>query len=135
MKTVRANLPANFQNCSLSISQGLIKQFADLAGDYNPIHMDAVFAKKSSLGKIIAHGSLSMGLIWNSAEKSLLGKWLKGASLEVRFRLPAYLGDDIISGGVLRSDCQSYDVWVNNQHGDHVIKGIFYIRSDVLGEN
>ena len=133
---MRANLPSTLLSSSLSIAQELIDQFAELADDYNPIHTDPDFAKDSPLGQIIAHGSLSVGLIWNSVEKTLFNKWLIDASLNVRFRRPVYLGDDIASAGVLRGDGNSYDVWVSNQHGDQVIKGIFIIRKDIfIGDN
>ncbi|MAR32551.1 MAG: acyl dehydratase [Porticoccaceae bacterium] len=133
---MRANLPSTLLSSSLSVAQDLIDRFAELADDYNPIHTDPDFAKDSPMGQIIAHGSLSIGLIWNSIEKTLFNKWLIGASLDVRLRRPVYLGDDIVSAGVLRSDGYSYDVWVSNQRGDQVIKGIFIIRKDIfIGDN
>ena len=133
---MRANLPSTLLSSSLSVAQDLIDRFAELADDYNPIHTDPDFAKDSPMGQIIAHGSLSIGLIWNSIEKTLFNKWLIGASLDVRLRCPVYLGDDIVSAGVLRSDGYSYDVWVSNQRGDQVIKGIFIIRKDIfIGDN
>ena len=68
---MKANLPSTLLSSSLSVAQDLIDRFAELADDYNPIHTDPDFAKDSPMGQIIAHGSLSIGLIWNSIEKSL----------------------------------------------------------------
>ncbi len=50
-----------------TISEDAIFSFAGLTGDYNPIHTNADFAKKTQFGQRIAHGllgfSISVGLI------------------------------------------------------------------------
>ena len=41
----------------------LIRQFAELSGDFNAIHLDEEFAKTTRFGKRIAHGMLSGAFI------------------------------------------------------------------------
>ena len=36
-----------------------VRKFADISGDYNPIHLDDEFAKDSMFGARIAHGILT----------------------------------------------------------------------------
>lgn len=45
------------------ISAEDVKQFADVVGDHNPIHLDAEFAKKSFFKNRIVHGAFVAGLI------------------------------------------------------------------------
>jgi len=45
------------------ITDELIRRFADLSGDYNPIHLDDEFAKGTRFGRRIAHGMLSAAFI------------------------------------------------------------------------
>ena len=43
---------------SIKITENLIKEFADLTGDKNPIHMSEDYAKKSIFKSRVAHGFL-----------------------------------------------------------------------------
>jgi len=45
------------------ISADDVKQFAEIVGDLNPIHLDDGFAEKSSFKKRIVHGAFLAGLI------------------------------------------------------------------------
>ncbi len=45
------------------ISAEDVKQFAEIVGDLNPIHLDEKFAEKSSFKKRIVHGAFLAGLI------------------------------------------------------------------------
>jgi acyl dehydratase len=45
------------------ISSADVRQFADVVGDHNPIHLDAEFAEKSFFKNRIVHGAFVAGLI------------------------------------------------------------------------
>ena len=45
------------------ISQEKINRYAEASGDFNPIHVDENFAKKTPLGGTIAHGMLILAYI------------------------------------------------------------------------
>lgn len=44
------------------IDRELLKKYADVSGDQNPIHQDEAFAKSVGLPDVIAHGMLTMAL-------------------------------------------------------------------------
>src|SRR4051812_46940880 len=45
------------------VSEELVREFADLSGDHNPLHLDEEYAKTTRFGRRIAHGMLSGALI------------------------------------------------------------------------
>jgi 3-hydroxybutyryl-CoA dehydratase len=45
------------------ITEADIVRFAEVSGDYNPIHLDAAYAARSFFGERVAHGFLTGSLI------------------------------------------------------------------------
>lgn len=83
------------------VRQEEVNLYARASGDYNPIHIDPDFAKKTPMGGTIAHGMLILAYISELMTASFGESWIKGGSLEVRFRVPARPGDRIsVSGQV-----------------------------------
>jgi 3-hydroxybutyryl-CoA dehydratase len=48
---------------SRKVSADDIRRFAEISGDFAPIHIDEAFAQTTPYGKTIAHGALLMGLL------------------------------------------------------------------------
>ncbi len=48
---------------SKQITDSVVRAFAELSGDFNPIHIDEEFAKTTRFGKRIAHGMISGALL------------------------------------------------------------------------
>lgn len=76
-----------------------IQAFAKLSGDYNPIHVNAEYAKSTIFKQRIAHGMISASLI-----SAVLGMHLPGPgavymSQEVKFRKPVFIGDKLTAKG------------------------------------
>lgn len=107
----------------LIVDQAAIHRYAAVTGDYNPIHVDPVFAAKTEMGSVIAHGTLSLNLIWQALERTLGREGLASIDLNVRFRRPVRVGDRIEASGTLAEDGASYRVWAINQERDAVIDG------------
>lgn len=84
-----------FAEATMIVSDEKINSFAELSGDYNPLHLDAEYAATTIFGKRIAHGALSASLI-----SAILGNDLPGpgsifTELNMRFRKPAFIDDEI----------------------------------------
>ncbi|HMM72096.1 MAG TPA: MaoC family dehydratase [Rhodocyclaceae bacterium] len=101
-----------------------ILNYADVTNDYNPIHVDKEFAAKSPMGGIIAHGTMSVALIWQALKNTLGVEALNRVALEIRFVRPVRIDDDVTGGGELKAGSDNvYEVWVKNQKGEDVIRG------------
>ena len=74
-----------------------IDTFAELTGDKNPIHVDEEFAKTTMFGQRIAHGALSASLISAVLGNDLPGPGAVFVELNLRFRRPAFIGDNVIA--------------------------------------
>ena len=118
------------KECSQYITAELIRQYAALTNDYNPIHIDPDFAATTPAGTIIAHGTLSVNLIWQSLAYSLGAAHLDDGILDIRFVAPVRIGDTITAGGCVLADrADAYDVWAMNHKGEKTITGTFSYRS------
>ena len=89
------------------ITAEMIDAFADLSGDYNPLHLDAAYAASTQFKERIAHGALSASFI-----SAVLGTLLPGIGAvylgqSVRFLAPVRIGDEVraeVSVGALRPE-------------------------------
>jgi acyl dehydratase len=115
-------LPDTLQPAQLTVQPELIAAYAELTQDYNPIHLDPVFAAGTPMGGVIAHGTMSIGLIWQSLERSLGAALLTGAELDIRFIQPVRVGAHLVAGGQLReAQANTYEVWVRADSDDCIV--------------
>lgn len=120
---MKSPLPSHLSPARLTISAAVIAAYADLTQDHNPIHLDAEFAARTPMGGVIAHGTMSIGLIWQAVQCS--GADLDGASLDIRFVKPVRIGETLCAGGTRHPDEPgTYEVWVRDEHdGDARLTG------------
>ena len=80
----------------VSLSPAAVSQFADAAGDDNPIHHDADFAAKTRYGRLTASGPHTTALLLalTASHFSKTGAML-GLEFWVRFRRPIYADETI----------------------------------------
>ncbi len=112
------------------VTQENIKLYAEASQDFNPIHIDEDFAKKTPLGGTIAHGMLILAYVSQMMTAAFGQSWLSRGKLNVRFKAPAHPGDTItVSGKICRVEKRkdqtlvNCDVLCTNQKGESVIIG------------
>ena len=72
------------------ITEADVMKFAEVSGDYNPIHVNPEFAKTQMFGKQVAHGIISAGLISAVMGVKLFGPGILYGEQTVRFVKPVY---------------------------------------------
>jgi len=111
---------------SRTISEQDINAFAELSGDFNPVHVNEEYAKKTFFKGRIAHGTISIGLL--SAAMAKLPGLPIFLGQDIKFLKPVRIGDTITATAevidmrhdkailTLRNSC-------TNQNGEVVIDG------------
>jgi len=68
-----------------------VRQFAEIVGDLNPIHLDAEFAEKTFFKKRIVHGAFLAGLISKILGMDFPGQGTVYISQNSVFKRPVYV--------------------------------------------
>ena len=110
------------QPVSFDVNAEKIGLYADITNDFNPIHVDAEFAAKTPMGAVIAHGTMSLALVWQMLRQNFGAERCARASLDVRFVRPVRIGDRLVATGTAEPDGLCH-VWVSNQDDIRVIDG------------
>ena len=113
---------------SLTLTSNHVKMFAEMTGDYNPLHFDEEFAAKTKFGKLVVQGGLITGILNALVATDIPGPGTVFMSQELKFIAPVYIGDTI-TGEV--EVLETHDtkpvtqlrVNVTRQTGDTVLEG------------
>jgi 3-hydroxybutyryl-CoA dehydratase len=117
------------QPARLTVTEAAIRAYAELTDDFNPIHLDAAFAATTPMGRPIAHGTMSLGLIWQCLGLNFPADALAATALDVRFVKPVYIGDELMAGGEADPEqAGRWTVWVRAQDGLDRIVGTLQTR-------
>ena len=82
-----------------TITHDQIKRYSHASGDFNPVHLDEEFAARSSFGRIVAHGMMTLAFLSEMLTERFGVDWLSTGSLKVRFKRPAYPGNTLRTWG------------------------------------
>ena len=80
---------------SLTLTERHVRTFAELTGDYNPLHFDAAFASKTKFGRLVVQGGLTTGLLHALVAMDMPGPGTVFLSQNWKFTAPVYIGDTI----------------------------------------
>ena len=74
-----------------------ILAFAEITGDWNPVHIDAAYAAKTVFREPIAHGMLTAGYISAVFGSEMPGPGAIYVSQTLNFRAPVKIGDKVVA--------------------------------------
>lgn len=87
--------PGDKASRTTTITDEMIRAFADLTGDANPVHLDDAYAAGTRFGRRIAHGMIAAGLISAALANDLPGPGTVYLSQTLQFKAPVFPGDAI----------------------------------------
>jgi acyl dehydratase len=80
---------------SLTLTEQHVETFAQLTGDYNPLHFDREFAEHTRFKGLVVQGGLTTGLLHALVAMDLPGPGSVFLSQNWKFTAPVYIGDTI----------------------------------------
>ena len=80
---------------TVTITDDMIRRFAEVTGDTNPVHLDDDYAAGTRFGRRIAHGMIAAGLISATLANDLPGPGTVYLNQSLKFKLPVYPGDTV----------------------------------------
>jgi 3-hydroxybutyryl-CoA dehydratase len=110
------------------MTEALVNAYAELTGDFSPVHVDEEAAKKTRFGTRIAHGMLSAGFLSAVIGMDLPGPGTIWVRQELKFKQPVKLGDTITWRVEVRElfpekKRATLSTVCRNQRGETVIEG------------
>jgi 3-hydroxybutyryl-CoA dehydratase len=79
------------------ITANEVRQFAEISGDTNPIHIDRAFLKSSKYQNLVVHGLLVGGMFSSIFGTELPGHGCVYRSQTFSFKQPIYVDQEIIA--------------------------------------
>ena len=117
------------------ITQDEIDLYAKASRDFNPIHIDPVFALQTAAKGTIAHGMLVLSYVSQMMTEAFGQNWLSGGRFNIRFKAPARPADILtIQGKVEKIENQGLQTQIvcsvlcSNQNNEANITGEAIVR-------
>jgi Acyl dehydratase len=110
------------------VTDELVRKFAEVSGDYNPIHLDDEFAKNTRFGRRIAHGMLSGAFISAVLGYEFKERKIVYLSQTMKFTAPVYIEDTVTATATVKNIRQdkgivSLETICTNQNNETLVKG------------
>ncbi|MDP7532804.1 MAG: MaoC family dehydratase [SAR202 cluster bacterium] len=112
----------------LTVTSDTVRSFAELTGDFNPLHFDEAFANGTRFKGLIAQGGIATGLLHALVAMDLPGPGSVFMRQNWSFPRPVYIGDTIKATGAImtfnqRRSIATMEFRVIDQNGQDVLTG------------
>lgn len=113
---------------SKTITETDIYNYAGIAGDFNPMHVNEEYAKTTRFKRRVAHGGVITCLIGPVLGTMLPGLGTVALEQTLRFKAPVFIGDtitaiaEVIDRNVEKNIAVLKLIW-QNQRGEIVVEG------------
>jgi acyl dehydratase len=113
---------------SVTLTAEHVRRYAELSGDYNPLHFDEAFAAGTKFGRLVVQGGLTTGLLHALVAMDLPGPGTVFLSQSWKFTAPVFIGDTITAEAEVLSVHETKPVTrlgirVTRQDGEMVLEG------------
>jgi acyl dehydratase len=114
------------------IDDKMVRGYADLTGDHNPIHVNDAFAKRTKFGQRIAHGGILFGLASKVLGEKMPGLGTIYMSQLVNFHAPVFINDTVTCvatiTALLPKHVAKISTVVTKQDGTIVMDGVSTVK-------
>lgn len=113
---------------TLTLTPDHVRRFAELTGDYNPLHFDEEFASRTRFERLVVQGGLTTGLLHALVAMDMPGPGTVFLSQDWKFTAPVYIGDTITAEAEVLSVHESKPVTrlavlIRRDDGETVLEG------------
>ena len=124
---------------SMLVTAEMVRAYAEITGDRNPLHFDEDFAAKTSFGRLVAHGGITTGILHALVAEDMPGPGTVFLSQNWKFTAPVYVGDIIRATGEVASVHASKPVCelrvrVERDDGETVLEGEAWCYRFIAGD-
>jgi acyl dehydratase len=112
----------------ITLTADHVRAYAEMTGDYNPLHFDDDFASRTKFGQLVVQGGLTTGLLHALVAMDMPGPGTVFLSQNWKFTAPVYIGDTISAEAEVLSVHASKPVTqlgirITRQTGETVLEG------------
>ena len=112
----------------MTVTPDMVRAYAEITGDYNPLHFDAEFTGKTRFKRLMAQGGIATGLLHALVAMDMPGAGSVFTSQAWAFPRPVYIGDTIRAEATVMSvhgrlPMADLEFKVTNQDGEEVLTG------------
>ena len=113
---------------SMTVTAENVQTYAELSGDYNPLHFDESFCAKTRFGRLVAQGGLTTGLLHALVAMDMPGPGSGFLNQDWKFTAPVYIGDTITAEATVlevhaTKPVSRLGIVIRNQDGVVVLEG------------
>jgi acyl dehydratase len=113
---------------SITLTVEHVKAYAEMTGDYNPLHFDEDFTSKTKFKKLVVQGGLTTGLLHALVAMDLPGPGTVFLSQNWKFIAPVFIGDTITAEAQVLSvhatkPVAQLKMVITRQSGETVLEG------------
>jgi len=80
---------------TMTVTAEHVRQYAEITGDYNPLHFDEAFVARTKFGRLVAQGGLTTGILHALVAMDMPGPGTVFLSQNWKFTAPVFIGDTI----------------------------------------
>ena len=80
---------------SLEVTEATVRAYAEMTGDWNPLHFDQGFAARTKFRRRVAQGGITSGILNALVAMDLPGPGTVFMSQDLKYVAPVYIGDTI----------------------------------------
>ena len=113
---------------SITLTPEHVAAYAQMTGDYNPLHFDETFAAGTKFGRLVVQGGLTTGLLHALVAMDMPGPGTVFLSQNWSFTAPVFIGDTITAEAEVvelheRKPVCRLRVEITRQTGETVLEG------------